>query len=112
MQADHGSDAAAVKVRYVDGERVATYKVPTQNMKPTATLRYRFMFSLRTQDNGNKTRTTSCAIAEAEFAYARALMSKHLPSTSLFQNASTGRQEKMVSRKMSAVLTMIQMRMM
>ena len=69
------------------------------------------MFSLRMHIRGRTTSTTSCAIAEAEFAYASALMSIHFPSTSWFQNTRIGVQENMVSRKMTKVLTTIQVKM-
>jgi hypothetical protein len=76
-------------------------------MKPTATLRLRFIWRLLIKTNGSIKRTISCTIAEAEFAYALAWISMHFPLMSRFQNADTGMQEKMVTKKMAKLLAIM-----
>lgn len=77
------------------------------NMSPTAILRFLFMFNDRTQTSGNISRMMSCRMADAALANPRALMSRHFPLTSRFQNARTGRQLKIVKQKMTSVLMMM-----
>jgi hypothetical protein len=70
-----------------------------QNIRPTASLRLRFIWRLERKANGSIRSRASCASAEAETEYAIPWRFMHFPLMSRFQNDGIGLHTKIQTRK-------------